>query len=207
MAVAIETLHTFTIKQLFVKLCQKYCDGPDCDTLAPYVDVFGLTRRCLSIGRGCRFPCGPLYPGPVGRESEAITDRLPSRLFKTISGRYGKDRWTNELGRQDYLYDFFDMKSMLLSDETRRDFEDLEGLTAYDDRYWKLCSAAAPWLSSQGKTSETGIFCDLCIRSLKGEVVDAAVLADPGRWSLSIREEQERFPNDKTPLAPRSCHS
>ncbi|KAF2821473.1 hypothetical protein CC86DRAFT_250435, partial [Ophiobolus disseminans] len=42
MAVAIDTAHTFSMKQLLAKLCQKHCDGDNCGKLAPYIDVFNL---------------------------------------------------------------------------------------------------------------------------------------------------------------------
>jgi hypothetical protein len=60
MALGIDTAHTFNITQLFEKLCQMKCDGKDCDTYAPYLDVFTLTRMCLSVSGGCRIPLGPI---------------------------------------------------------------------------------------------------------------------------------------------------
>jgi hypothetical protein len=123
MAIAIRTAHTFTIKQLFLKLCQRYCDGAGCEKLAPYIDVFTLTRRCLSIDKGCRGQISPLNHSEASKlaaskswldctrvtshDSEthivsAFTssqllrnDRTPfaARHFYALAGTYG-NQWT-----------------------------------------------------------------------------------------------------------------
>lgn len=58
MAIGIRTAHTFTIKDLFAKLCQKSCDM-GCGRMAPYVDVFKLSSRCLWVGGLCDRSVGP----------------------------------------------------------------------------------------------------------------------------------------------------
>lgn len=51
LAVGIDAAHYFTIADLFSKLCQKSCDnillGKACGRVAPYIDVFSCSRRCV----------------------------------------------------------------------------------------------------------------------------------------------------------------
>jgi hypothetical protein len=56
-AIAIRTAHTSTIKQLFLKVCQKHCDGDECDK---YIEIFTRMRRCLSTSIECIYPVYPL---------------------------------------------------------------------------------------------------------------------------------------------------
>ncbi|QRD04130.1 hypothetical protein JI435_443030 [Parastagonospora nodorum SN15] len=44
MALAINTAHSFTLKQLFAKVYQKQCSIKGCENPAPYMDIFILTR-------------------------------------------------------------------------------------------------------------------------------------------------------------------
>lgn len=59
-AIDIQTAHTFTIKQLYAKLCQQQCEL-GCGKPAPYLDVFKLRRTCLWVGGAC-----DTSPGPKG---------------------------------------------------------------------------------------------------------------------------------------------
>ena len=83
MAIIIETAHTFTLVQLITKLCQTHCDGTGCSRLAPYIDVFKLTRRCLSINGGCPFPCPPLS---IKNQSSICSSILPRCRLIAILG-------------------------------------------------------------------------------------------------------------------------
>lgn len=114
MAIAIQTADTFSIKQLFLKLCQKTCDGESCSKLAPYLDVFTLARRCLSVSGGCLHPCGPmnkeLLNGGIGSYDE---DRFPSRGFFAMVGQYC-NIWANiVIGNEEdrYYCDYRDIKA------------------------------------------------------------------------------------------------
>jgi hypothetical protein len=60
MAIAIKTADRFTIMQLLAVLWQKICTEDNYGKLAPYIDVFTLQRRCLSIKGVCRSPLGPV---------------------------------------------------------------------------------------------------------------------------------------------------
>lgn len=62
MAVGMNTAHYFTMAELFSKLCQKTCDGQtydgkryngdSCGKVAPYLDVFRLSRRSIECAWG-----------------------------------------------------------------------------------------------------------------------------------------------------------
>ncbi|KAH7408706.1 hypothetical protein DE146DRAFT_629598 [Phaeosphaeria sp. MPI-PUGE-AT-0046c] len=179
-------------KKLLPKLYQKHCDGDKCGKLAPYVDVFGPTRRCLSIGRGCRSPCGPLFSNLVMEKPKLPLCPLPTRTFRAIPGDYGKHMWEGTMYHGiencDYLYDYREPKQALLCDHTKATFEDFGANPAERDFFWKLCSVAVPWLSKQGTTTETGVFCEICsVNDEDGVGYRAAHQLDPD-GSPSIRQ-------------------
>lgn len=200
MAVAIETAHTFSIEQLHSKLCQKHCDGVNCGNLAPYIDVFCLNRRCLSIAKGCRIPCGPFHPTAVIRTGcKPDLGLLPTARFKAIPGRYGCENWDAKEPSH-YFYNFDDMKSAFLCDETEQEFTDYEQMTAEYNWIWRLCSVAAPWLSKVGMTTETGVFCEIC-----GVFDPDNMDYDPGPrklsrepWSIRQAKEEHGSPSHWT---------
>jgi hypothetical protein len=162
MAVAIKNAHTFSMKQLVEKLCQKQCDGKGCGKPAPYIDVFSLQRRCLSVGGGCPFPEGPVSEEASGELS--ISDELdsaPIRSFRASPGKYGSHWNQFEVSSDEdtTFYDYHEFYSILY------EYEDacLRGrVEAELDRAWMLCSVMAPWLSKRGSQVEYGVFCDLC---------------------------------------------
>jgi hypothetical protein len=88
MALGIQTADSFTFKELFGKLCQTKCNGNGCTKLAPYLDVFMLTRRCLSISGGCPFPLGPLNVDIMENNLDNATKQLLIYSFLPIPGRY-----------------------------------------------------------------------------------------------------------------------
>ncbi|EDU42683.1 predicted protein [Pyrenophora tritici-repentis Pt-1C-BFP] len=169
MAISIQTAHKFTIKDLFAKLCQRMCDGSGCDKFAPYLDVFTLTRRCLSVGGGYLYPRGPMllesFLPPPDENIDPTPDQnalLSLSKFEAIKGRHSK-YWssidTSDMGDCTTYYDFREVEA-----STR--FGSIYGL---DDFYsyridlgWKLCSVRAPWLNINGVEVEHGIFCELC---------------------------------------------
>lgn len=86
MAIAIQTAHAFTIKQLVSKLSEKYCDAKGCGKVAPYLDIFSLTRRCLSVGRGCPYPRGPINKNMLLNKCDIDENAsLPPQYFQCLS--------------------------------------------------------------------------------------------------------------------------
>lgn len=93
MALAINTAHNYTLRQLFTNLCQKNCDGKGCSSLAPFMDVFTLTRRCLGSEKGCPFSEVPVCKPDVYDIDDLLVDHnveFPARKFHAITGRYGR---------------------------------------------------------------------------------------------------------------------
>ncbi|KAF2027944.1 hypothetical protein EK21DRAFT_91041 [Setomelanomma holmii] len=90
MTLVIGTAHTFTFRQLLAKRCQKHCDGEGCAKLALPIDIFTLSRRCLSIGGACAFKLGPISLEEFGELSGPlyIPRDLPARQFRAINGTY-----------------------------------------------------------------------------------------------------------------------
>ncbi|KAH5502775.1 hypothetical protein HBI52_166230 [Parastagonospora nodorum] len=120
MALGIRTADSFTIKELFYKLCQNKCDGNGCTKLAPYLDVFMLTRRCLSISGGCPFPLGPLNVDIMENNFDTDTKQLPPDSFLPIPGRYQYRSDPDpleipEAGREAY-YDYGEVKAAMWSE-------------------------------------------------------------------------------------------
>lgn len=84
-----DTARYFTIAELFQKLCQRTCDGPDCDRVAPYLNLVHLERQCI----GCRnsVVSATLPSLSVGTVrsfvgfSEAQLASLPSFLFIPVT--------------------------------------------------------------------------------------------------------------------------
>lgn len=64
-ALALRSGHRFTMLQLFEKLCQKTCDT--CGSVAPYIDVFNLSRQCLNVGGKCQHRHVPQVAGSMAR--------------------------------------------------------------------------------------------------------------------------------------------
>jgi hypothetical protein len=170
MAIAIQTANTFTMNQLVSKMRQKYCDGHKCGELAPYIDLFTLSRRCLSVGGGCRAPCGPVNKDIVSGFLNLPEDtQLPSRSFRVpeciyehfwdmLSLRAMQSAKENSLR----FYDYEDIKAAFYSDTNAKIFEEFESITYEDDQCWKLCSVTVPWFDKLGIDPEYGIFCEVC---------------------------------------------
>jgi hypothetical protein len=64
-ALALRSGHRFTMFQLFEKLCQKTCDT--CGSVAPYIDVFNLSRQCFNVGGKCQHRHVPQKAGSIVR--------------------------------------------------------------------------------------------------------------------------------------------
>jgi hypothetical protein len=84
MALAIKTAHTFSIAQLFAKLCQTHCDAHTCANLAPYIDVFTMTRRCFGVGS----PCARVPPPASQYHIIEYLSHLPSPLPGPLVGHF-----------------------------------------------------------------------------------------------------------------------
>jgi len=190
MAIGIHTAHTFTISELYAKLVQRTCDTTACNNLAPYLDVFTLSRRCLSVGG----PCSPTrILGPRNHSSlqdycefdAGLLSHVPS--FRAIEGTYGQKY--NQLSVQYTETMFFDQDGqpawkprdtniyydtaavhlktgkhdpvLRLTDQQA----DKIGL----DPHWKLAAVVAPWLVDGGRTAEYGTFCEYCLRDYTRE--------------------------------------
>jgi hypothetical protein len=159
MAVAIKTAHTFSMKQLVENLCQKQCDGEDCGKSAPYIDVFSLKRRCLSVGGGCPFPHRPMSLTELSSYDEFEFPQV--RSFRGITGKYGSYWNEFEIFPDDNttFYHYHEFFSILYGNGDNRFRGRVE---AELDPSWTLCSVMAHWLSKRGSQAEYGVFCDLC---------------------------------------------
>jgi hypothetical protein len=169
MALAIQTAGSFTIKELFSKLCQRRCDGKGCNTLAPYMDVFMLTRRCLSISGGCPFPYGPVSLNMLANNDCLVKESRPPHSFLAIIGDYGLDSDDDfDLSRceMEVYYDYDEVKAAIWSGDNKvakLGFEAFDCNKAKDDPYWRLTSVKAPWLDKLGTHAEYGVFCNICM--------------------------------------------
>jgi hypothetical protein len=203
MAITIQTAHTFTMNQLGSKMRQKHCDAPKCGKLAPYIDVFTLSRRCLSVGGGCRVPRGPIDKDMVFGSLDLPNDtQLPSRSFRADfeSHMYGGFWGMLALGTPDpqdengtRFYDYEDIKAAFWSDKNAEIFEVLESITYEDDQYWKFCSVAVPWFDKLGIDPEYGVFGEVCNDGSdeNSELLIPQSLREsqgppPGHWHLSM---------------------
>jgi hypothetical protein len=137
MALAIKTAHTFSIAQLFAKLRQTHCNAHNCANLAPYIDVFTMTRRCFGVGSPCaRVPPpasqyhimeylshlpSPL-PGPLVGHFSAC--QLPSRSFRAVPGTYGDGApWDFSEEVHGTFYAVEDLRATLWCPENDKDWE------------------------------------------------------------------------------------
>jgi hypothetical protein len=172
MAMAIEAEDTFTFKQLLAKLCQKTCDGANCNQLAPHVNVFKLSRRCLSIGNGCPIPLEPLREDCVQdlalSVSEGTSDCYhPLRHFQPYEESVYSKFWPEvdaPRGSRELFWDFADVKAAFLELNNPGNVAEfaLFEAAARDDPNWKLCSVQAPWLSKFGTQAKQGVSCEVC---------------------------------------------
>jgi len=164
MAIAIGTASTFTFKALFSKLCQKSCDGKNCDKLAPYIDVFTVTRRCLGVGRGCRKDnSSPVIRADLEvRVKDAEFDPLPLRSFQALCGNYNSAYLFchGHIGFEDELifYDYDEIRAALGLEEGPL----IPGRWGTECPRWNRCSITAPWLQGRGYDGEYEVFCDVC---------------------------------------------
>jgi hypothetical protein len=180
MAVGIRTHHTFTLKALFQKLCQKECD--DCGQLGPFIDVFGLKRVCLSINGKCHAKNGPVREGnfnaykdhAIASQSASIDVSLFAQVpcFSVIPGIYQRVGWQkDERGwvtanfKEDY-----DNREKMYHGPLTRTLANLAhpsqsfGLkTSLSElaRKSKSCTLT-PWLYERDDASEMGSLCNLC---------------------------------------------
>ena len=84
MAVNMDTAHYFSISELFSKLCQRTCDndlsGKVCGKVAPYIDIFTCSRRCVKCAT--RYYTSIEGLRGIREFDEAWVARLPSfRVF------------------------------------------------------------------------------------------------------------------------------
>jgi hypothetical protein len=98
MAVGMNTAHYFTMAELFSKLCQKTCDGKRyngdiCGEVAPYLDVFRLSRRSLE----CAWSFYNTFEGLLrnDRVDAATIAGLPS-FRHTISPSFKNKDWISK---------------------------------------------------------------------------------------------------------------
>ncbi|KNG46410.1 zinc finger containing protein [Stemphylium lycopersici] len=139
MAIGIQTAHTFNIKELFTKLCERTCGEIGCEKLAAYVNVFTLSRHCLFIGGDCSCPHGPVSEDrlAISRMDQKAISSLPS--FYAIIGRYseywGRPLEVHSEGRR--FYDYHDIYDECLNDDTAWDFWEFERDYHHEDD-WSL---------------------------------------------------------------------
>jgi hypothetical protein len=180
MAVAIKTAHTFTIKEMLTKLYQTHCDGKGCTKTAPYLDVFTLTRRCLSINNGCPHPQGPVSEVMLNLNFGFEINQLPSRSFQPILCEYNEYFELSEL--EGPFFDYQEVKAALWSKQKDHLFKTYENLSALEDPFWNLCSIPAPWISKLGIHADFGVLCELCtpIDPRSNQRRSLAQMAEPG---------------------------
>lgn len=169
MAFAINTAHTFSINQMFSKLCQKRCDLEECYSDASYIDVFTLSRRCLSTGPHCQWTLGPRSKQNF-EEHFLLPDRpeLPARNFRAVIGDYVHA--TMRIGQSDDLifYDYGDLKASMISANfvIEGSIPTWERDSDFYNNNWSLCSTTAPWLSFNDSRAVYGVYCDICWENL-----------------------------------------
>ncbi|KAF2027949.1 hypothetical protein EK21DRAFT_91046 [Setomelanomma holmii] len=184
MAIGARTVHTFTIQQLYVKLCQVTYDL-GCGKPAPYLDVFKLRRTCLWIGGSCdNFP-GPkdivdvllMFTGPgeddydsdEGDDEELHVARslqvsallsasaLPSFVLPSLRRHLRSTR-------QDHLrttyYDVGEASEALARNGYAKPQSFIfEGL----DESCKISAVFAPWTNDRSLDAIHGEFCAQCL--------------------------------------------
>ena len=175
MGFAIKTAHSFSISQLFAKLCQKHCDGEKCGNYAPYIDIFTLTRRCLSTGVGCPIPLGPTSKDLLQQFNFVFPDDfdLPAHRFYAIPGTYSEIFSTDfeQNSCDDHVfYDYCKVRELLNSANNASRIAIWDRIGSRDDTYWALCSTTAPRLNTLGSSAEYGVFCDVCKHSRSDEI-------------------------------------
>lgn len=178
MAIGIRTAYRFSIRELFAVLCERLCGISDYRHPAPYVDLFNLSRRCLSVGRGCQTPqgftCGPRSAVqlnnhcPIGKTG---LSGFPS--FHAIGIQYGYEPSDLGLARKFDCYDHFGYADRFIYYDTAamhaftnshnpeklwKGYFLRGGLTLGIDPCWKLSAVFAPWLSPKGGGAEYGVF-------------------------------------------------
>ncbi|KAF2875371.1 hypothetical protein BDV95DRAFT_316071 [Massariosphaeria phaeospora] len=158
MAVGICTAHTFSMRDLFKKLCQRHCDH--CDKLAPYIDVFLLKRVCLNVGGSCkeRMPALPrcLLPGNL-----KIHDYSKVASFRNIKGRYGEHAPGYESLDAQWVY--YDLDSAKRN-ATNLDIGGKVPWYSADTKlfYLKYTCAEAPFLDANSHETGRLLICELC---------------------------------------------
>jgi hypothetical protein len=203
MVMAIKTEGTFTLKQLLAKLCQKTCDGANCNQLAPYIDVFQLSRRCLSIGNGCPIPLGSLREDCVQdlalSVSEGTFDCYHSlRHFQPYEESVYSKFWLKvdaPGGPRELFWDFADVKAAFLEPNNPGNVAEfaLFETAAREDPYWKLCSVQAPWLSKFGIQAEQGVFCAVCEHTISSGQYNVPESISKAREVLEMDPADEEY--------------
>jgi len=131
------------------------------------MDVFMLTRRCLSISGGCPFPHGPVSLDMFANYDCLVKDPLPPHSFLTVIGEYGSSpQATLSRREREVYYDYDEVKAAIWSGDSRvakLRFEAFDHIAAEDDMYWSLTSVKAPWLDKIGTRAEYGVFCNICV--------------------------------------------
>lgn len=169
MAVGIKTAHTFTIKQLFKKLCQKTCDG-GCNRLGPYIDVLRLTRTCLCVGGlpRCMGSCSVVRQIAQRKLGLEQAD-LPG--LTALPPMTGDDHVSYSTSRNylDMIAACYDISQADALFPLLEKSESGNGVATNElprpDSYWWCTAVFAPWSSKSGSHAEVGVFCDLCKQS------------------------------------------
>lgn len=206
MAIGIRTAHTFTIKQLFEKLCQKTCDGT-CNHLAPYIDMFRLTRTCLEVGG---LPRCSNMPGNFAvehaKELYGLTqaDMIGLKKFKAVEGDYGK-YWNYikvhklpnpNISSPNYpwYYDGHDVIERAASLGKKGKRTGFVWPFKFDPSS-KYTAVFAPWLNEKEADADFGVFCHLCQET---ETAKIALYGSPrgSRYNLYYTSRAEH-PNPR----------
>ncbi|CAO2651385.1 Nn.00g039550.m01.CDS01 [Neocucurbitaria sp. VM-36] len=192
MAFAIRQADCYTIKQLFAKLCQKTCDGPKCTKFAPYLDIFTLTRRCLSLGSAhtvdnmCATSITQInshfwyQSHPLSPFSD-IYELFGLRSFAPIKGVYGVN-WAEpgkiKISTCDWAFcSVEEVREWCRCRGYEGKFEEMLAKGEHEPAYWRLCAVRAPWPSISGGDAEHGVFCPMC-EDPEAEELDPAAMGD-----------------------------
>ncbi|KAH7076211.1 hypothetical protein FB567DRAFT_608911 [Paraphoma chrysanthemicola] len=178
LAIYIHTAQTFTIGQLYDKLCQQKCDS-GCGKHAPYLDVFKMTRQCLRVGGECGVSEGPVNQTRLANSFWKPLDRTDSTFafaMYTSSAEPAFDQLkdsglpcfsiVHEGGRVAY-YDHDEAHEFLLNKGfTKTIFlrpPFAPGFLHLPPSGWKQATVRAPWISSKGQGFVHSDFCEKCV--------------------------------------------
>ncbi|KAF2248305.1 hypothetical protein BU26DRAFT_565708 [Trematosphaeria pertusa] len=198
LALSIHTADLFTAAQLLSKLRQRVCDGAACANLAPYLDVFTLSRRCLTVGGPCDAAPGPRNLAQLNTHFGLAEPDFPAALvprFQAVPGVYGT-RWNSIRVYANAPRTYYASTAVhgginagkIPPRESRTSLrQPMRGAVwIEDDAYCKLSVVVAPWLDGggEGREAEYGAFCNVCLETETRECEKALRRGGHGEWML-----------------------